>query len=403
MIMRSLPGAIWALLLVNFVGSLGFTITLPLMPYYAATFGADPLTVGMLSASYAVFALVAGPILGQLSDRHGRRPWLLFSQLGTVIGFALTAVGGSLWMLFLGRIIDGISGGNQVIAQAYIGDVARPEERTRVYGLMGASFGLGAIVGPVLGGALSAVSYALPFWVAAAIGTVALLVTARYLPESRPAAADHTRTTINPVRQLLDLATAPELLRPLSLYAVMALVFGLFVASIGLFMQLQLAASPVTAGLMVGYYGVVSVAMQLLVVGRAATTLGERGMVAVGLSATAASLAILAFAGGIPATMLGVSVLVFGMGLLRPAVMSLISGAAGPQRQGATMGATQSLQSLADIIAPLVAGALIAAGTPGLPFVAGAVVALAGLLVARLPAGAAAPVELAEPPAPAAP
>jgi len=196
---RSLPGAIWALLLVNFVGSLGFTITLPLMPYYAATFGADPFTVGLIASSYAVCALIAGPILGQLSDRQGRRPWLLFSQLGTVIGFVVTALGGSLWLLFLG---------------------------------------------------------------------------------------------------LIGLGRAAELHRPLALYAVMAMVFSLFVASIGLFMQLRLQASPLTAGLLVAYYGVVSVVMQFV------------------------------------------------------------------------------------IVAPLVGGALIAAGTPGMPFVAGALVALAGLLVA---------------------
>jgi len=379
---RSLPGAIWALLLVNFVGSLGFTITLPLMPYYAATFGADPFTVGMIASSYAVCALIAGPILGQLSDRQGRRPWLLFSQLGTVIGFVVTALGGSLWMLFLGRIIDGLSGGNQVIAQAYIGDTTRPEERTRVYGLMGASFGLGAIMGPVLGGALSAISYALPFWVAAAIAAVALLVTARFLPESRRAVAPGAPASPGPLAQLIGLGRAAELHRPLALYAVMALVFSLFVASIGLFMQLRLQASPLTAGLMVAYYGVVSVGMQFLVVGRAARRLGEGRMVLVGLATTAAGLSILAATGSIPMACLGVTVLVAGMSLLRPAVMSLISQAAGPERQGSTMGATQSLQSLADIVAPLVGGALIAAGTLGMPFVAGAVVALAGLLVA---------------------
>lgn len=373
--------AIWALLLVNFVGALAFTITLPLMPYYAATFGADPFTVGMLSSSYAICALVAGPLLGQLSDRQGRRPWLLFSQAGTVLGLVLTALGGSLWLLFLGRIIDGFSGGNQVIAQAYIGDVTAPAERTRVYGLMGASFGLGAIVGPVLGGGLSSVSYALPFWVAAGVATLALLATAALLPE--PRRPESAAVAERPLRQLFALAGAAKLRRPLALYAVMALAFGLFVASIGLFMQLRLGAAPLAAGLMVAYYGVVSVAMQLLVVGRAARRFGERTLATAGLLLAAVGLGVLALAASIPVSLLGVTGLVLGMALLRPAVMSLLSQAAGPAQQGAVMGATQSLQSLADIVAPLAAGILIGAGLLGTPFAIAATLALGGLLVAR--------------------
>lgn len=394
---RTTSGAIWALLLITFVGSLGFTITLPLMPYYAAEFGADPFTVGALSAAYAVCALVAGPILGRLSDRHGRRPWLLFSQLGTMIGFAITALGGSIWVLLLGRVIDGVSGGNQVIAQAYVADVTRPEERTRVYGLMGAAFGLGAIIGPVLGGGLSQFGYGVPFWVAAAISGLTLVATWLFLPEpQRERAAPNTPTT-----GLRGLLAEPALRPLLGLYAVMALVFGLFVANIGLYMQLQLGATPLTAGLMVAYYGVVSVALQVGLVGRAARRLGERRMALIALVTLAAAMTALALAGSLAASLLGVTLLVLGMALLRPAVTSLISQAAGAERQGAVMGANQSIQSLADIAAPLAGGALIAAGAPGAPFLAAALIALAGLpLLRRAIGGPAAehPI-VAEPPA----
>lgn len=394
---RTTTGAVWALLLITFVGSLGFTITLPLMPYYAAEFGADPFTVGALSAAYAACALVAGPILGRLSDRHGRRPWLLFSQLGTMIGFAITALGGSIWVLLLGRVIDGVSGGNQVIAQAYVADVTRPEERTRVYGLMGAAFGLGAIIGPVLGGGLSQLGYGVPFWVAAAISGLTLLATWLFLPEPQRerAAADA------PAAGLRGLLAEPALRPLLGLYAVMALVFGLFVASIGLYMQLQLGATPLTAGLMVAYYGVVSVVLQVGLVGRAARRLGERRMALIALITLGVAMVALALAGSLVASLLGVTLLVLGMALLRPAVTSLISQAAGPERQGAVMGANQSIQSLADIAAPLAGGALIAAGAPGAPFLAAALIALAGLPLLRRAVGgpAAERAIVAEPPA----
>lgn len=387
--LRTTSGAVWALLLITFVGSLGFTITLPLMPYYAAEFGADPLTVGMLSASYAACTLVAGPILGRLSDRQGRRPWLLFSQLGTLLGFALTALGGSLWLLFLGRIIDGVSGGNQVIAQAYVGDVTRPEERTRVYGLMGAAFGLGAIVGPLLGGGLSQFGYAVPFWVAAAISALTLVTTWAFLPEPQ-------RAQLAPVASASRLSglLAERALWPLlALYAVMALVFGLFVASIGLYMQLQLDATPLAAGLMVAYYGVISVILQVGLVGRVSRWWGERRMVVVGLVVLAAAMTALALAGSLVASLLGVTLLVLGMALLRPAATSLVSQAAGAEQQGAVMGTTQSIQSVADIVAPLAGGALIAAGAPGAPFLAAALIALVGLpLILRTQAQPSAPV-----------
>lgn len=372
--------AIWALLLVQFVGALGFTITLPLMPYYAATFDAGPMGVSLISAVYALCALVAGPVLGRLSDRQGRRPWLLFSQIGTLIGFIVTAFGGALWVIFLGRIIDGISGGNQVIAQAYVGDVTEPEQRTRVYGLMGAAFGLGAIVGPLIGGGLSQFGYATPFWVAAAISALTIVTTFFLLPESRQAEQPIPRAT-SPISEFTRLLDDRSLRGLLALYGVMALIFGLFVASIGLFMQLRLGASPLVAGLMVAYYGVISVLVQVLLVGRVARRLGERSMAALGLIVLVGAMAALGLSNTIPTSLVGVTALVLGMSLLRPAATSLLSQSAGPDQQGAVMGATQSIQSLADLIAPLVGGVLIASGTPGAPFFAAALVALLGLLL----------------------
>lgn len=371
--------AVWALLLVQFVGALGFTITLPLMPYYAATFGADPFTVGLLGATYAGCALVAGPILGRLSDRQGRRPWLLFSQLGTLVGFVLTAVGGSLGMLILGRVIDGLSGGNQVIVQAYVGDVTRPEERTRVYGLLGAAFGLGAIAGPVLGGGLSQLGSSVPFWVAAALAALTLAATVAFLPESRPAVSEDG--SVDTVRGLAQLVGESGLRRLLALYTVIALVFGLFVASIGLFMQLQLGVTPLVAGLLVGYYGLASVVAQVVLVPRATRRMGEGPLVPVALLALAAAMAVLAVAQSIAVSLAGVTLLVLGMALLRPAVTSLLSQAAGPARQGTVMGATQVLQSLTDIVTPLASGALIVAGAPAAPFITAALLALVGLLL----------------------
>ena len=152
-----------------FVNLVGFGIIIPLLPFYAETFGASPLVIGLLFASFSVSQLVAAPILGDLSDRLGRRPILLFSLIGTVVSFAMLAVAHSLALLFAARIVDGLSGGNITTARAYIADITTEENRAKSFGLLGAAFGLGFIVGPALGALFSHISYTAPIWAAAAI------------------------------------------------------------------------------------------------------------------------------------------------------------------------------------------------------------------------------------------
>ena len=141
-----------------FVNLVGFGIIIPLLPFYAQTFGASPLVIGLLFASFSLSQLVAAPILGDLSDRWGRRPVLIFSLVGTVVSFVMLAVANSLFMLFAARIVDGLSGGNITTARAYIADITTEENRAKAFGLLGAAFGLGFIVGPGLGGAFSHIS-----------------------------------------------------------------------------------------------------------------------------------------------------------------------------------------------------------------------------------------------------
>src|SRR5580765_8514367 len=135
-----------------FVNLVGFGIIIPLLPFYAQTFGASPFIVGLLFAIFSLCQLVASPVLGDLSDRWGRRPILVFSLAGTVVSFVMLALAHSIVMLFLARIVDGLSGGNISAARAYVADVTEPKERARAYGLIGAAFGLGFIFGPALRG-----------------------------------------------------------------------------------------------------------------------------------------------------------------------------------------------------------------------------------------------------------
>src|SRR3979409_1271034 len=142
-----------------FVNLVGFGIIIPLLPFYAQQFGASPLVIGLLFGTFSLCQLVASPILGEVSDRYGRRPVLVFSLAGTVVSFVMLALAHSVTMLFLARIVDGLSGGNISTARAYVADVTPPEDRAKAYGLIGAAFGLGFILGPALSGVLAKISY----------------------------------------------------------------------------------------------------------------------------------------------------------------------------------------------------------------------------------------------------
>ena len=222
------------ILLTIFVNLVGFGIIIPLLPYYAETFGASPVIIGLLFAVFSLCQLAAAPALGDLSDRFGRRPILVFSLAGTVVSFVMLAVAHSVAMLFAARIVDGLSGGNISTARAYIADITEPKDRARAYGLIGAAFGLGFILGPALSGVLSRISYTAPIWTAAAATLVATVMAWLWLPET----VHHTQAGVgNPFRYLPDLVRRPVIRRVLAIdflywcaFAVFQTTFALFVA-----------------------------------------------------------------------------------------------------------------------------------------------------------------------------
>src|SRR5476649_1907664 len=195
-----------------FVNLVGFGIIIPLLPFYAETFGASPLVIGLLFAVFSLCQLVASPALGDLSDRWGRRPILVFSLAGTVVSFVMLAMAHSITMLFLARIVDGLSGGNISTARAYVADITEPKDRARAFGLIGAAFGLGFIIGPALSGILARVSYTAPIWAAAAITLVAMLMALMWLPET--VHRTHAGTG-NPLSYLPELVRRPIVRRVL--------------------------------------------------------------------------------------------------------------------------------------------------------------------------------------------
>lgn len=177
---------LFSIFLIVFIDMLGFGLILPLLPYYAETFGASDTVIGLLVASYAAAQLIGAPLLGRLSDRFGRRPILLISLVGTLLGFLLLGFASTLFILFAARILDGITGGNISVAQAYISDVTNSKNRAKGLGMIGAAFGLGFIIGPATGGLLSQWGYAVPAFAAAGLVAINLLMVALWLPDLSP-------------------------------------------------------------------------------------------------------------------------------------------------------------------------------------------------------------------------
>jgi DHA1 family tetracycline resistance protein-like MFS transporter len=361
--------------LIVLVDILGYTIILPLLPFYSERLGASPFVVGLLISTYAVCQLISGPIIGSLSDRAGRRPLLIVSQIGTLIGFLILSQATALWVIFLSRMIDGMTAGNLSLAQAYIADVTEPEKRAQSFGVIGIAFGLGFLVGPAASGFLAGFGYAYPIYAAAALSATSIVCTAALLPKATPGKAGHGEDTGPGGRRLgilewsgyVEFFRRPGLRELLLDFFLFALCFSSFTSGFALFAERRFTwdGKPFDAkhvGYVFAYVGFLGVILQGGLIGRLVRWLGEPKLVKSGFLCTAIGYGVLGFVYRIPA-LLGISAVAsYGTGVLRPAVTSLITQKASKREQGVVLGLTQSLTSVAQIVAPLLSGFLIGRG-----------------------------------------
>lgn len=361
--------------LIVLVDVLGFTIILPLLPFYSERLGASPTVVGALVATYALFQLISGPILGQVSDRIGRRPMLLLSQVGTLIGFLILAFSTNIWLLFLARAIDGATAGNLSIAQAYISDVTKPTERTRAFALIGISFGFGFLVGPAIAGYLAHFSYAAPILAASALSFTSIVFTYFLLPAgvANRTPEENAQAEVGPGGRRLSLISWGQYTRYfrdkaqaqlLWQWFCFALSFSTFISGFALFAErvYRWNGHPVgvrEVGYVFAFNGFLGIIMQGGVVARLVKLMGERAMVRMGFAVAALSYAAVGFTHTIGQLLWVMAISSVGAAGLRPTLTSLVTQSAGKGEQGVIIGLTQSLMSIAQITAPLIAGALI--------------------------------------------
>jgi MFS transporter, DHA1 family, tetracycline resistance protein len=363
-----------------FIDLVGFGIVIPVLPFYAAgtTFNATPRTVGLLFASYSIMQLIFSPILGGLSDKYGRRPVLLISIIGTGIGFLVLGFAQSLLMLFVGRILDGITGGNISTAQAYIADITTKENRASGMGLIGAAFGVGFVFGPAIGGILSRWGIQVPFLFAAGLCFANAILLYFRLPETvtsqRPAKNRAARG--RGFGQLFQSLKQPRLAFVLTIYFLFVVSFSIMTTSFSLYTMFRFGYDAQHTGYLFAYVGIIAVIIQGGLIGRLVKRFGELPLIIVGALCFAISLFAVPFvgpaAGGLGALLVGGGVFSMGNSLATPALTSLASKSAGPEEQGTILGVTQSVASMARAIGPFLAAILIAspiahAGADGQP------------------------------------
>jgi MFS transporter, DHA1 family, tetracycline resistance protein len=360
-----------------FVNLVGFGIIIPLLPFYAETFGASPLVIGLLFAIFSICQLVAAPALGDLSDRYGRRPVLVFSLAGTVVSFVMMALAQSLTMLFLARIVDGLSGGNISTARAYVADVTEPKDRARAYGLIGAAFGLGFIFGPALSGILSKISYTAPIWAAAALTFVAAAMAYLWLPETVHRAQAGTG---NPFRFLIPLLRRERVGRMLAIDFIYWFAFSIFQTTFALFAARRFGFDAPKTGYFLAGFGVLGAVIQCGMIRPIVHRIGDKPTFILGLVFGAVGLVASALAPTVLLFSVALVPLAFGIGFGHPTVSSLVSKVAQSDEQGRVQGAASAVESLGRTVGPVWGNASLQLSV-GIPYISAAGFLLLTLLM----------------------
>jgi MFS transporter, DHA1 family, tetracycline resistance protein len=379
------------LFLIVFIDLVGFGVVIPLLPFYGLHFGAGPAEVTWMMACYSLAQLFSSPLLGRLSDRIGRRPVLLVSLAASVGSYLWLGFANALWMLFAARLLAGAGAGNIAAAQAYITDVTTPETRAKGMGLIGAAFGLGFTVGPALGGLVAgsdptAAALARPAFLAAGLSGTAFVIALARLKESLPRASRDAAARPSRWRVAKDVASRPMLRRLILLLFVTVTAFAGMETTFALWANSAYGWGPREVGYNFLYVGLVLVAVQGGLIGKASRRFGEVRLVLAGAGMIALGLALLPVALALWRLLLVNTLLALGMGLLNPAITSLISQQAAVDERGGILGVSQSASSLSRILGPAAAGPLFASWGRDAPYYVGAVaMALVVALAARLP------------------
>jgi len=418
-------------LFIVFIDLMGLTILIPILPYYALSFNATTAVIGMLVASYPLMQFIGGPILGALSDRFGRKPVLAIAQMGTFLSLLMLGFANALWVIFLARILDGITGANLPTAQAAISDITTPKTRSQGLGLIGAAFGVGFIIGPAVSAgalALSGNNYSAPAFVASAFAFTSFLLTTfvfeeTHPPEKRGKREGAQRRGVLAFGSMLRGLRNPLLGILFLLVFLQQTVFGAFQAMFAPFTLTRLGLNSLGNTMFFVFFGLILAVVQGGLIGKLTTRFGERRLVYTGLGVISTGLILMSLTPTLPVpwyerdalitelqsqsdvsatlsedqlnllppddvrgsgaliyALLATAIVPLGIGLLQPSINSLITQRVSPQEVGEALGLSAAFLSLANVIGPLWGGAAFDFIAPSAPFLIGGIVS-GGLVV----------------------
>ncbi len=351
---------LWVISLVAIVNALGYGIIIPLQYAYVARFGINAFWLGVLFAAFSLAQFISTPIIGRLSDRHGRKPLLFISVLGTALSFFLFAIANSAPVIFVARLLDGVTGGNISVAQAVISDVTEPHERAKWFGILGAAFGFGFVVGPAIGGTLSKVSLSAPFFFAGLIALIACLIIWFVQKESLHEDTREKKTTaaLFDLKHLFNALFEPFVGLMLIANFIAMFAFSIFILGFQTFTNDVLKLSPFGISAIFVMFGIVGLIMQGFATGRLVKIFSEVPLLIFGVVLSGFSFFLMGISRTLPLFVFASLLLAIGNSFLAPLITAILSKHTKREDQGGMMGINQAYGSLANIIGPIIGGTL---------------------------------------------
>ena len=353
---------LYVIFLIIFTEVLGFSMVMPLIPFLGLSLGLTPIQIGLIVSVFSFCQLFASPVTGKLSDRFGRKPLLILSQLSTLAGFLLLGFATTAILLVAARLTDGLLGSNMTVSQAYISDVTEPRHRTRVYGYSGGVFGAGLIFGPFIGGVLSRIDYSVPMFFAAAVTLISIVLVVFLLPETITEKPDKLSLGFNdiiPVNDAKRFVKTPHVRNSLLMFFIYNAGFHLFISNFSLLAETQFHVDADQVGFYMAWIGILRVVIQTFLIARILRVLKEGSMLRTGIVAMVVSMVTLALSTDYLFVFVPLIFLAYGTGVSRPILISKLTNSVTQKETATVLGVNNSLMSIAQIITPIAGGFII--------------------------------------------
>jgi multidrug resistance protein len=377
---------LWVLVFIAIINSMGFGIIIPLLYPYGKKFGVTEHTIGLLTAAYSIAQFFATPVLGSLSDKFGRKPLLVISLIGTCASFIIFGLANSIFVLFAARILDGLTGGNISVAQAMVSDISSPKERAKNFGILGSAFGFGFVIGPAIGGLLSKFGMQVPFFFAAGIAILGVLLTLFFLKETNQNKTGRSQAKKNhfSFTSLITVLKKPVI--GTAVFTGFLLTMAQFTMLIGFqtFSVDELKLNPTQIGLFYGGFGISGILMQMLVPAVKKIISLQAVILLISTLFCLGMMILAGFATGL--VLFAISVGIYGLfnGLRNPMLNAIIADHNDGNERGEVMGVNQAYASIGQTLGPVTAGLITAISIHSIFFLSSLYILIALLFSIRL-------------------